>query len=158
PTDWNVQNVAGSANVTVSVVNGKTRIVATNPAASAAVIYLQATNNSALAAACVNGATVQGGFDFSVVSATSMTRLAGTLRLNGTTGTLWNVQSRDTTTESASDFVYPAAPFTGKRYINPFTLGANASSAEFIIQIALDAVVGATATIDISNPVFANLT
>ncbi|MGC8011158.1 hypothetical protein, partial [Salmonella enterica] len=78
-------------------------------------------NNSALAAACVNGATVQGGFDFSVVSATSMTRLAGTLRLNGTTGTLWNVQSRDTTTESASDFVYPAAPFTGKRYINPFT-------------------------------------
>ncbi|WP_457818956.1 hypothetical protein, partial [Staphylococcus aureus] len=53
PTDWNVQNVAGSANVTVSVVNGKTRIVATNPAASAAVIYLQATNNSALAAACV---------------------------------------------------------------------------------------------------------
>ncbi|WP_457817513.1 hypothetical protein, partial [Staphylococcus aureus] len=69
PTDWNVQNVAGSANVTVSVVNGKTRIVATNPAASAAVIYLQATNNSALAAACVNGATVQGGFDFSVVSA-----------------------------------------------------------------------------------------
>ncbi|WP_457831325.1 hypothetical protein, partial [Staphylococcus aureus] len=74
PTDWNVQNVAGSANVTVSVVNGKTRIVATNPSASAAVIYLQATNNAALVAACTNGSSVQGGFDFSIVSASSMTR------------------------------------------------------------------------------------
>jgi len=158
PANWNIQNVAGSANVTLSVVNGKTRIVATNPAASAAVIYLQATNNAALAAACALGLTVQGGFDFNVISATSMTRLAGSLRINGSTGLLWNVMQRDTTLETASDFVFADVPFTGRRFINPLYFSSAATTAEFIIQIALDAVVGATATIDISNPTFVNLT
>ncbi|MFX7052309.1 hypothetical protein ABTH91_19940, partial [Acinetobacter baumannii] len=74
------------------------------------------------------------------------------------TGTLWSVMGRDTANEDASNFVFPSTPLTGKRFTNPFTFGANASAAEFIIAIGSDAVVGATATIDISNPVFTNLT
>jgi hypothetical protein len=152
PAGWNVQNISGSAAVAVSSPSaGKLRLSCTNAGAGSATVYLQATNAAALLALGAMGNTLQGGFDFDVISLNKLTRIAGTLRLDGSTGFLWNIMARTTANEPDAVAKFPTTPFSGRRMLKPFTLGASRTQVEFIIAVNIAATDGA-AVVDFSLP------
>ncbi len=159
PANWNCQVASGSANVVLSnPVPGTVRMSITNPSGSVATtVYLQPTNNAALLAAIGNGSLVQAGMDFaSVGTSVSLTRIAASIRINGSGGTIWNAMARDTNTETATDFKYNQAASNGRRWTHPWVVPSVPTSVELLLAVNLDP--SGSAVVDISSPILNLLT
>ncbi len=152
PTDWNLQVISGNAAVVVSSpAAGKLRLACTNAGAGSSTIYLQATNAAALLALATVGNTLQGGLDFDVISLNNLTRIAGTMRLGGSTGFLWGIMARTTANEPDAVAKFPTTPYSGRRLLKPYTIGGSQTQVEFIIALNIGPTNGA-AVVDLSLP------
>lgn len=157
PAGWNVQIASGTSACAVSQPSaGVVRLTITNGGGAASTVNLQITASVGLAALVASGDVVQAGFDFSVVgSPVGLTRIAGTIRLNG--ATLWQAMNRDSTNEPDAVAKFPTSTFTGRRGGYPFTLpAATYTNVEKIISINTNP--GGSAVVDLSAPFFTKLT
>ena len=152
PADWNCTIASGSSTVTLSnPVAGTVRLTISNPGGTASTVQLFALNNAALLAAIASGDVVQGGADFATIgTSTNLTRVAASIRIDGSAGTLWNAMARDATNEAAGVFKYNQAASSGRRWTHPWTVPSTPTQVEFILAVNLDPA--GSAVVDFSLP------
>lgn len=160
PAGYQLEVASGTTNVVITKPDANTvRVAMTNPAAStASTVQIVSTNGAEMVASMVSGDAIQGGFDFAQVgTATGLTRVATSLRINGSaSGTSWRSMFRDTTFEPDASFKMDQRALSARRLWNPWRLPSTPTAVDFFIQWNL--LAQGTATFDITATEVCRLT
>lgn len=160
PAGYQLEVASGTTNVIITKPDANTvRVAMTNPATStASTVQIVATNGAEMVAAMVSGDAIQGGFDFAQVgTATGLTRVATSIRINGSTsGTSWRSMFRDTNFEPDASFKMDQRALSARRLWNPWRLPSTPTAVDYFIQWNL--LAQGTATFDITSTEVCKLT